>query len=167
MKQKTLFIFAMLFYVLYSCTTVKVVSNKAGNYHQKLSKVFVLIKSEVKAAKFSNTFATKLMSAFKEHHIQGEFTQRHSLSLETDAEYLEKVKKFAPKQLMTIKQTAINLRAPSIINTIVFEIQILDSKTNKIIWKGELDIYGQVGLEDTIDKSLKRLIKKLTKDELI
>jgi len=146
----------MLFYVFYSCTTIKVARNKADNYHQKLSKVFVLIQSEVKAAKFSNTFAIKLMSAFKEHHIQGEFKEKHNLSLETDAEYLEKVKKFAPKQLMTIKQTAINLRAPSIINTIVFEIQISDTKSNTIIWKGALDIYGQIGLKDTIDKNLKK-----------
>lgn len=98
------------------------------------------------------------MNAFKEHDIQGEF----SLSLETDAESFQKIKKFAPKQLMAIKQTAINFRAPSIINTIVFGIQILDTKTNTIIWKGALDIYGQVGLEDPIDKSLKRLLKKFS-----
>lgn len=167
MKQKSLLIYTILFSVFYSCTTVKIASNKADNYHKKLSKVFVLIETDEKASKFSNAFATKLMTALKKQNIDGRFVQKTTLSLETDKEYLQKIEKFAPKQLVTIKQTAISYKTPSILNSIIFEINIIDYKTNKIIWKGELDVYGQVGLNDTINKSLKEFLKKLKKDKLL
>lgn len=167
MKQNSLIIYTILLSVLLSCTTVKIVSNKADNYHQRLSKVFVIIQSETKASKFTKPFATKLMTAFKEHHIQGEFALKHTISLETNAEYNQKIEKFEPKQLITIKQTAINFRAPLIIDAIVFEINIVDTKTDQIIWRGELDVYGQVGLDDTISKTLKKIIHKIKTDKLL
>jgi hypothetical protein len=166
-KQNPIIIYIILLSTLLSCTTVKIASNKASNHHKKLSKVFVIIQTETKASKFSKSFATKLMTAFKEYHIQGEFALKHTLSLETNVEYDQKIEKFKPKQLITIKQTAINFRAPSIIDAIVFEINIIDTKNNQIIWKGELDVYGQVGLDDTINKTLKKLTNRIKADKLL
>lgn len=165
--QKQFILSTLLFSMFLSCTTVKITSNKSSNHNQKLENVFVLLQSEAKAAKFTNTFANKLMLAFKKHNIKGKFSQKNNLSLATDKEYLQQINTFAPNQIMVIKQTAINFRAPNIINTIVFDIKIIDQKTSKTIWKSELNIYGQVGLEDAIDKSLKKLILQLKTDQLI
>ena len=54
-----------------------------------------------------------------------------------------------------------------IINEVTFEIKIIDSETKKTIWKGELEVYGQLGLNDSINESLKKLIQKLKQDKLI
>ena len=165
--QKHFILSTLLFSIFFSCTTVKITSNKSSNHNQKLDNVFVLLQSEAKAAKFTNTLANKLMLAFKKHNIKGKFSHKNNLSLATDKEYLQQISTFAPNQIMVIKQTAINFRAPNIINTIVFDIKIIDNKTSKTIWKSELNIYGQVGLEDAIDKSLKKLILQLKTDQLI
>ncbi|MBL4642834.1 MAG: hypothetical protein JKY44_04495 [Flavobacteriaceae bacterium] len=168
MKQTYAFIIAVLIItVIHSCTTVKIASNKADKYTKKLNKVFVLSQSEAKAQRITNTFSKKLMNEFKKHGVEGRFDSKNALSLKTDSEYFNKVKIFNPKQLMIIKQTAINYRTPTIINAISFEIQILEYASNNVIWKGELDVYGQVGIESSIEKSLRKLIKQLVKDKLL
>lgn len=168
MKQTNAIILAVLLIaILNSCSTVKIASNKADEYTKKLNKVFVLTQSEAKALRITNSLSKKLMDAFKKHGIEGRFDSKNSLSLKTDSEYFNQVKIFNPNQLMIIKQTAINYRSPTIINAISFDVQILEYASNKVIWKGELDVFGQVGVESSIEKSLKKLIKQLTKDNLL
>ena len=165
--QKHLILSTLLFSIFFSCTTVKITSNKSSYHNQKLDNVFVLLQSEAKASKFTKNCANKLMLAFKKHNIKGRYTQKNNLSLTTDKEYLQRINAFAPNQIMIFKQTAINFRAPNIINTIVFDIKIIDQKTSKTIWKSELNIYEQVGLENAVDKRLKKMIQQLKKDQLI
>jgi hypothetical protein len=167
MKQKNLIICTLLLSIVYSCTTVKVASNKANNYNKKLTKVFVLTQSESKAVKVTDHISRKLMTAFKDKNIEGRFESKNSLSLTTDAAYQNKINAFNPNQLMVIKQTAISYRSPTIIDAISFEINILDYTSKVIIWKGELEIYGQVGVKSSIEKSFRKLIKQLKKDALI
>ena len=167
MKPRYLFIYLLLIATSYNCTTVRVASNKATNYNHKLSKVFVITQSEAKASKVTATLSEKLMEAFKENEIHGRFELKSSLSIKTDTEYINKVKEYNPNQLMIIKQTAVNYRTPTIINAINFEINILDYTSNTIVWKGELEIYGQVGVDTSIERSINKLILKLRKDKLI
>jgi len=167
MKQRFLFVYLLVIAITYSCTSIKVISNKADNYNQKLSNVFVLIQSEAKATKFTNKLSNKLMTAFKNSKIDGRYASKNSLSLETDQEFLNKIKSYNPNQLMIIKQTGISYRTPTIIESIRFKISILEYTSNTVIWKGELEVYGQVGLESSINKSLNKLIQQLKKDSLI
>jgi len=168
MKQTNAMIIALLLITLItSCTTVKITSNKEVKYTKKLNKVFVLTQSDAKALKITNALSKKLMKEFRTHEIEGKFISKNSLSLKKDSEYITMVKSFNPAQLMIVKQTAIHFRAPTIINAISFDIQILDYASNKVIWKGELDVYGQVGIASSLEKSFRKLIKQLTKDNLL
>lgn len=167
MKLKHLFIFTTLLSISLSCTTVKIASNTSRGNVNKLNNVYVLIQSEVKASKFSNSFGTDLMSAFKKYDIEGEFDTKNNLSFKTDENYLNSIKEFDPNQFIIVKQTAISYRDQNIIDAITLEINILNYPSNKSFWKGELDIYGQVGLKDAIRKSVKKLLKRLENDTLI
>ena len=167
MKQKHLIILTVLLSISFSCTTVKIASNISRENTSKLNNVFVMIQSEIKASKFSNSFGTSLMSAFKKYDIKGKFETKNTLSFKTDENYLNLIKEFDPNQLIIIKQKAISYRAPNIIDAITLEINILDYSSKKSIWKGELDIYGQVGLKDAIRKSVKKILERLENDNLI
>ena len=67
---------------------------------------------------------------------------------------------------MIFKQTSVH-STNGLIDGGVFEISIIEEETKKIVWKGVLDTYGQQGINESIQESLKKLTEKPKQDGLI
>ncbi len=165
--KKTTFILAPLILLLfYGCATTSITANKADWYNQRLSRVFIYLNTPKEAEKYSEKLAAGILSEFRQNRTEGESSIRNPLSLEPEAEILEKINEYKPHQLMFIQLTALET-TNGILTGGNFEVTIIDNETEKIIWKAIIDAHGNYGLSTSIDQILDKLFIKLREDGLL
>lgn len=152
--------------ILSGCKTVKIESNKAEWYNNKLTKVYILFNSAEVFQAFSNDLGDDLVFFFNTQGVETKYRVKLPLSLETDEEIKNEIKDFGPAQLIVFTQSLTRNHAGG-----MFEISITETENGKIVWKGIIDIYGNVrhpGIKRILEeKSLSALINQLKIDELL
>lgn len=155
------------------CVTSKIASNKAPDFNEKISKVYLVIKSSKGAKEFSYSFKTAFLHALSARGITSDYYVMDELALESDKDINEKISKFNPQVLMVMTQTEAegynsnNFGGSSNISGGVFDIKIMLPESDKPVWRASLEAYGDNGIDVAVKKSVKKLIDQLTIDKLI
>jgi hypothetical protein len=151
---------------LQSCVTAKITSNKDADYIKQPKKIFILMNVSKEASGFSNGLLWGLKSKLKEKGVESTSYQHNPLSFDTDQDINKKIDDYAPEALMVIKQKVVH-SINSMVDGSNFEITLIDNETKKTVWKSDFEVYGQMGIEDAVNKGVNELLKKLMKDKII
>jgi hypothetical protein len=169
---------AYILFILFSiflpgCVTSKIESNKAPDFNEKISKIYLVIKSAKGAKEFSYSFKTAFLHALMEKGVTSDYYIMDELALESDKEINEKISKFNPQLVMTMTQTeskthsTYNFGGSNNISGGIFDIKILMPRSEKPVWRASLEAFGENGIDRAVEKSVKKLIDKMKIDKLI
>lgn len=159
------FVFGYLF--LSGCTSSKITSNKSPEFNDKLSKVFLVMRSGTGSKEFAYSFKTAFLRSLESRGIASAYHIYDPLSLESEKQVSEKIEKFNPQALIIINQTeSRGYNAKNVIGG-VFDIRIMLQNSDAPIWRANLDANGESGIEYAVDKAVKKLIDRLIVDKMI
>ena len=177
MHLKSLFIIVGLLLItsalVSGCASSRITSNKAPDYSDKLSKVYLLMRCSKGAREFSYTFKTSLLQALEEKGVQSDYYIVDPLALETEKDIEARVEKYAPKALLLITQTeskthsSYNWGTSGNITGATFDVKIVLPGSGKIVWRASLEASGSHGVDMAVRKTVKTLLDKLAADRLI
>lgn len=158
----------LLLFVIFmqSCVTAKVESHKQAGYNQKLKKIYLIVNGAKDSKKFSKGLLSGLNNKFNGMGIPTDGFIHDPLSLDTDADIQQKISDFSPDGLLIFKQTKISYTNNAVTGG-TFEVTLIDGKTKKPVWKGLVDVFGSLGINNSISTSVNNLIKKMKQDQLI
>ncbi len=166
MKKNLILLSLFLVTCLQACVTVKIDSNKEASYTKKPKKIYILISGAKQAKIFCQAFSDGLQSKFNEKGIQSESYVYNPLSLETDSDIDKRINQYSPEALLVIKQKQVHSTNGGVDGG-TFELSLIDGATKKPVWKSELDVYGQMGMDDALEKSIATVCKKMEQDQLL
>lgn len=162
--------------VITSCATSKITSNKAPDFNEKITKLFIMIKGTDSAEPFFKLFENQLSNFLNIKEIESKTHYFDPLSLESENDVNEKISDYKPNLIMVINQT----ESRQIMNSNgfgwgfgptniggTFDIKIFQPNSKNLIWRGNLTADGQFGLETSAIKASDKLIKKLIEDGLL
>lgn len=152
--------------VLTSCVSVNMTSNKSDGYNKKLSRVYIYYFAAKGVDEYLTKYSNGLTSQFSTLGIQSKSEIRNPLSLDTEEDVATRVNEYKPSHLMLYKITRITY-SNGFAGTVDFEISIIDSATNKVIWKSVMTPSVQMYLRDAVEMSLSKTIDKLKSDGII
>lgn len=166
MKVKFCFLAALfLLFIVQSCSTVNIASNKEQGYTKRPKKVYAVVTCNTRAGVFCDGLVKGLQEKLSAKGISFESSKHTSLSLETDDDLNKKIDLFNPDAILMIRQSISGDEMGT------FELTLQDVETKKNVWKSELnvsaDAYTSIDNNDVIKKALKTLINKLTADNVI
>lgn len=165
--------FVLCCFFISACTSSKIVSNKAPEFTEKLSKIYLVMRSASGAKEFSYTFKTKFLKALADRGITSAYHIVDPLSLESDKQINEKIFLFNPQVIMVIAQTesqsysGYNRSTSDNVYGGVFDIKILQPGSDAPIWRASLETHGETGIGSSVDKAVKKLVEQLIKDKMI
>ncbi|HJP63005.1 MAG TPA: hypothetical protein VJ844_06160 [Mucilaginibacter sp.] len=156
----------VLAFILQSCVTAKITSNKEASYTSQPKRVFILLKGAKQSKDFSNGFLAGLQAGFKEKGVTTDSYVRDPLSLDTKEDINKKINDFSPEALMLIEQKVVH-STNGMVDGGRFEISLIDGASRKPVWKGEFEVYGQFGIDDAVNKGVKEIFKKFIEDKIV
>lgn len=165
-----------------ACSTVKIESNRDPNYREKFDNIYVYIKASPRSESFLSTnFDQFFIEALKRDSIRIMFYSTKKLDLET-----ESPEKKAVENNFTILLSIIQVESTTFYNTgglygngvnlatvpyvaSLFEASIYDLRTNKRIWRANIDVGGDqfYAKSARVEKLANELVAQLRRDWFI
>jgi predicted ester cyclase len=177
MKAKIIFnslkLLMLVSFFSFSCVNSKITSNKAPDFNEKIVRLYLVIKNSKGAKEFSYSFKTAFLHGLSAKQIVSDYYVMDELALESDKDINEKISKFNPQVLMIMTQTEskgyreVNFGGSNNISGGIFDIKIMLPKSDKVIWRANLEAYGDTGIDAAVEKAAKKLLDKLIIDKLI
>jgi len=155
------------------CVTSSISSNKSPDFNQKITRLYLVIRSSKGAKEFSYSFKTEFLRTLSSRGIVTDYEVLDELALESDKDLTDKISNFGPQVVMVMNQTESKSNAGQTfgashnISGGTFDIKLLLPASDKPVWRASLDAYGDSGIEAAVDKSVRNLVTKLTEDGLI
>ena len=181
MMMKKIYLIGILI-LLSSCVTSKITSNKLSGFDEKISKLFITVKGSDSSKSFFQSFVVSLRKKLKKKNVELRSHYYSPLSLETENDVEIKISDFGPNLIMSINQTesiqTINNSGFGN-NTFgwgfnngyntggTFDVKIFQPNSKKPVWRANLKANGQMGLGESAEKAVKKLIEKLIEDNLL
>jgi hypothetical protein len=181
MMMKKIYLIGILI-LLSSCVTSKITSNKLSGFDEKISKLFITVKGSDSSKSFFQSFVVSLRKKLKKKNVELRSHYYSPLSLETENDVEIKISDFGPNLIMSINQTesiqTINNSGFGN-NTFgwgfnngyntggTFDVKIFQPNSTKPVWRANLKANGQMGLGESAEKAVKKLIEKLIEDNLL
>lgn len=159
-----------------SCATSKIASNKAPDFNEKISRLFVTVKGSDSAKAFFERFTTELDTSLDQKGIESKTYYFNPLSLDPEKEIHENISSYKPNLTMTINQTesrhnvnpyGFSLGYSSTNTGATFDVQIFQPNSKTPVWRANLTADSQFGLEISARKACEKLIEKLIEDKLL
>jgi hypothetical protein len=163
--NSSVILFAIIFF-LQACASTNITSNKMVGYNKKPKKIFILTNNTSQTNKFCTTLARNFLAKFNEKDIKTAIYIRDSFSLETQEDVDKKINDYNPEALFVLQQTESH-STNGRIDGGTFEITLIDTETHKPVWKSEIQISAQYGLDDSINKTIDAVFRKLAEDNII
>jgi hypothetical protein len=164
----------VLLLLLTSCVTSKITSNKAPDFNEKITKLFIVIKVTDNAKLFFSSFTIKLIASLKERGIELKTHYLRPLSLETEDDINEKIKAYSPNLTMIISQTEsrqtvsrFGFGSTGTTTGGTFDVRIFQPSSKNPVWRANLSVDTSLGLETAAKRANEKLINKLTEDGLL
>ncbi len=183
--MKIRFLIIAMFVVAVTGCATRISSNKAPDFTEKITKLYVTIKGSEGSSKFVKSFLTNFNAKLNEKGVAVENYYYDPLSLESDEDLQLKIENYQPNLVMVINQTesrrTINNGfsggypgsggmgwGGSAANTgATFDVKIYRPNSKTPVWRANLKVDGQFGLASTANKITEKLVKKLMDDQLL
>ncbi len=164
----------VLFLLLTSCVTSKITSNKAPDFNEKITKLFIVIKVTENTKYFFSSFTTSFIASLKERGIEVKTHYLDPLSLESESDIDEKITLYNPNLTMIINQTesrqtvsVFGFGATGTTTGGTFDIRIFQPSSKNPVWRANLSVDSSLELETAAKKANKKIIEKLIEDGLL
>lgn len=161
-------------FILTSCGTSHIASNKSPDFNEKISRLFIMIKGADSSHQFFQRFTGDFNIALEEKGIESETYYFDHLSLDPESDINGKISSYQPNLTMTINQTESRKLVTShgFISSTTdtggsFEVQIFQPNSKKPVWKAYLQADSEFGLEIAAKKACQKLITQLIEDKLL
>jgi len=173
--MKRIFLIGTLL-VFTSCATSKIASNKASDFNEKISRLFVMVKGSDGAKSFFERFTTELDTSLAQKGIESKTYYIDPLSLAPENEINEEISSYKPNLTMVINQTearhnvnpyGFSLGYSSTNTGATFDVKIFQPNSKTPVWRANLTADSQFGLEVSARKACEKLIDKLIEDKLL
>lgn len=152
--------------IIQSCISTKITSNKGADYTKQPKKIFILMNNAKETNEFCSVLLARLKKKLLEKGVQSDSYRRNPLSLETEKDIDSKINNYAPEALMVMQQKII-YSTNGRVDGEKLEISLIDDETKKTVWKSEFEFHAMLRMTDAVDKSIKKIIKKLIDDKLV
>lgn len=160
-----LFCITVSVFLIQSCATVNMASNKSDSYSKQPKKIYIVANFNKNDRTFCNGLVNGLKVNFTQKGIKTDSYMRDALSLESDEDIDRKANDYHPEAVLLIQQTLTGGGRAT------FELTLIDGETKKRVWKGAFDIstdsYSSMEDEGAINKSVKTIVEKLAQDKII
>ncbi|MBB6111047.1 hypothetical protein SAMN05421821_11065 [Mucilaginibacter lappiensis] len=166
MKKLHIIAVIAVIFILQSCVSTKIETNKDAGYNQKPKKLYMIITNAKDGKAFGQDLYNGLTLNFKTRNIICDGFVRDPLSLKTEQDIDNDINTFNPDALLLVKMTKITIMngAPG---SAVYELSLIEGKAKKVVWKGNLDVYGPFWNVSTVNSAIKTVINKMQEDQLI
>ncbi len=166
MKRITyLFSVTVLAFLIQSCATINMASNKSESYNKQPKKIYIVANFNKDDRTFCNGLVAGLKNNFTQKGIQSDSYMHDALSLESDEDINKKANDYNPEAVLLIQQTLTGGGRAT------FELTLIDSATKKHVWKGAFEVstdtYSSMEGDGTINRSVKTIVEKLAQDKII
>jgi hypothetical protein len=172
MKKIVSFIVVLAF-LLGSCVSSNIRSNKSPDFNEKITKLFIIGKVGEKAKYFYSALATNFVASLKEKGIEVRTFYVDPLSLDSDEDMTKRIALYDPNLVMIINQT----ESRENVNgfgfgggfTIggTFDIKMFQPNSKNPVWRANLKADSSVDLKDAAKNANKKLVEKLIEDKLL
>lgn len=176
MKRSILLLFLAVL-LFGSCVSTSIRSNKAPDFNEKITKIYLLMRGSDSANDFFFDFRNELNKYFKVKGIEMKSYAFDPLSLETEQQLMERINEYQPQVVMLVNQTEArstsnayygwNLGRYSTPTGGTFDVQLRGPNEEKILWRASLNTDGNFGIATTATKAAKQLYQKMEEDGLI
>lgn len=163
-------------FIFSSCVTTNITSNKAADFNEKISKLFITIRGSEKAKPFFNSFIKEVSDNLSQNGIPSKKHYFDPLSLETEKDVENKIADFGPNLIMVVNQTE-SRNTVNVNNTGwggygtntggTFDVRIYKPGRENPVWRASLKADSWSQLSETAKKSSILLLEKLTEDGLL
>lgn len=169
MKKNFLFTLATAIittFLLSSCVSTKIQSNKSTEFNEKVHKIFITMRGSDASKAYMKSLMTSLKSELEISNVETSEYFFDPLSLETPKDIEGKVVAYNPDVVMTIDQTERRTTANqygwgSSETGATLDIKLFKPNSEKPIWRASLKADGQFGVKTTYQSSAKKIVKSL------
>ena len=166
---------------LCGCSSSKVASNKDPNFNQKLSKVYLILKTPKYSKDFKEQFQKTFLDELAKRNVLCFYESPGPLALETEADVQKRIAEAAPDVVITFTQTEgmvstsgnsgwmnnhMNNFSYSQFSS-VFDVKMFVPNTERAVWRANIDVSASGDVSEGGQKTAKKLIAQLVKDGLI
>jgi len=165
-----------ILFLLTSCVTSKITSNKSPDFNEKITKLFIMVKGTDSAKSFFKSFTSQFSNSLSQRGIESKTHYFDPLSLESESDINKKNSSYNSNLIMIINQT----ESRQTINQNgfgwgyggtntggTFDVRIFQPNSKNPVWRGNLKADGQFGLQTSAKKATEKLIEKLIEDGLL
>jgi hypothetical protein len=174
--MRYLFLALLLVFNLCGCVSSKVASNKDPNFNQKLTKIYLVLKTSKYSKDFRELFQKTFLDELSKKNILCFYEVPDPLALETETDLQKRIAEAGADVVMTFTQTessgATSYRtfnggyAPSYSSS-VFDVKMFLPNSDRPVWRANIDVGTMGDLSDGGRKTAKKLLEQMIKDGLM
>ena len=179
MKIKKIISFVLV--LLFSaCATTTISSNFDKSFNQKINKVFVVVSTSpiiseiqpvnnLRSENLASLLSSELVSSFHNINIRSSSYSITGLELSKD-DVDSKINEYSPDAVLVLKQSDALLHVYGGITKIIFQGELIDSNSEKLIWKGIVTTNGNnypISVDKISASISKEIFKRFQEDGVI
>jgi|HubBroStandDraft_6_1064221.scaffolds.fasta_scaffold490038_2 hypothetical protein len=148
-------------------------ANKSPDYNEKLTKVYLLIRSAKGASKFADGFKAGFLSEMTKRNIAADSYVIEPLALEGDKDITARIAQYGPQAVVFMNQTESvstsggTFSKTNPVTSATFDIKILLPGSDKPVWRGNMVASGNSHVTEAVEKAVTTLIRQMATDGLI
>ena len=168
---QTIILGVLMITLLGNCVTTNMQSDKSPDFTQKISKIYITVKTTGSSKMYMKAFAKYTLTALKTHNVEAAVHYFDPESSERANDILKKIKNYNPDVIMEVEQTESRMASGAHRNGTVtgatLDIKLYLPNKESPVWKGSLKADGSLGLASAAQSSAKKIVQKLKVDGMI